>query len=54
MIMLLVGHRIVESFERVTSQYAQSIPPNVTVNFTNPSVSVTAEKVSIQFVACIA
>lgn len=40
-------YRIVESFERVTSQYAQHIPLNATVNFTNPSVSITAENVSI-------
>ena len=40
-----LGHRIIESFENVTSQYAQSI--NATINFINPSVSITAENVSI-------
>jgi hypothetical protein len=44
---LILGYRIVESFERVTSQYAQSIETNTTIKFTNPSVSVMAENVRV-------
>lgn len=46
MIVVFLKYRIVESFERVTSQYAQQIPPNAKENFTNPSVSIMAENVS--------
>ena len=44
---MLLGYRIVDSFERVTSQYAQNIEINSMINFTNPTVSVMAENVRI-------
>ena len=44
---MLLGYRIVESFERVMSQYAQNIEINSMINFTNPTVSVMAENVRI-------
>ena len=44
---MLLGYRIVESFERVTSQYAQNIQINSMINFSNPTVSVMAENVRL-------
>ena len=46
--LFMSSYRIVESFEVISTQYVQQLPPNTQVSFVTPSVTVIGENVSMQ------
>ena len=42
----MFSYRIVESFEVISTQYVQQLPPNTQVSFVAPSLTVIGENVS--------